>query len=290
MFPNSIFDKLKYVFKNKRLKMAKVKITKVYDKDKPHVICDTNVWYSLASATFNKPKDVLLIPTAFSLEELATSTMMAKHPKYYQEVVSSIYNNCGPIIPENPFDFVLSNNYQNYIADEEPTKKLLKGFSSLMERKIDENNIDETLKNKIIKDCEDSRKPSSDFATLGNDELLAIRKSINVGVGQKEHLKQDTAIVNREFVKYMFNVYAKNKNYSINWDRFDWSKIDLFMSITEIFFKKLETTKDMKIDQNDIVDWFNLLYVSPEDKYLTFEIKWRKYILNEESINGYLYC
>ena len=62
--------------------MAKVRIRKVYVKEKPHVICDTNVWYSMASSQFGKPDDVLLVPTAFSLEELATSTMMAKHPKF----------------------------------------------------------------------------------------------------------------------------------------------------------------------------------------------------------------
>lgn len=276
-------------WKNKR-NMAKVRIRKVYGKEKPHVICDTNVWYSIASSNFSKPDDVLLIPTAFSLEELATSTMMAKHTKYYQTVLNAIYKNCGPIIPENPFDFVLMNYDPNYVTNEEPTKQLLKGFSSLMERKIVEKDIDEALKNKIIEDCENSRKPSSEFATLGNDELLAIRKRINTGVGKKEHLKQDPTIINREFVKQMFNGYASSKNYTIDWDKFDWSRIELFMIVTEVFFKKLETTKGMKIDSNDIVDWFNLLYVTPEDKYLTFEKKWRKYILNEESIKGYLYC
>lgn len=275
--------------KNKR-KMAKVRIRKVYIKEKPHVICDTNVWYEMASNNFKKPDDVLLIPTAFSLEELATSTMMAKHPNFYQTVVKSIYNNRDPIIPENPFDFVLMHHDPKYITNEEPTKQLLKGFSTLMERKIDKKDIDEDLRNKIIEDCENSRKPSNDFAALGNDELLAIRKSINTGIGKKEHLKQDPTLINREFVKFMFDSYASNKKYTIDWDKFDWSRIELFMIVTEIFFKKLETTKGMKIDQNDIVDWFNLLYVTPEDQYLTFENKWRKYIGDDQRIKHYLYC
>jgi hypothetical protein len=270
--------------------MAKVKISKVYGKVKPHIICDTNVWYSIASSNFAKPDDVLLIPTAFSLEELATSTMMAKHPKYYQTVVNAVYTSCGPIIPENPFDFVLMNNDPRYITNDEPTKQLLKGFSSLMEREIKEEDIDEALKNKIINDCKNSRKPSSEFAALGNDELLAIRKSINTGVGKKKHLKQDPTLINREFVKQMFNGYASTKSYTIDWGKFDWSRIELFMVVTEVFFKKLETTKGMKIDPNDIIDWFNLLYVTPEDKYLTFDDKWRKYIDGDDRIKHYLYC
>jgi hypothetical protein len=104
--------------------MTKVRIRKVYGKVKPDVICDTNVWYSIASSNFTNPDDVLLIPTAFSLEELATSTMMAYHTKYYQDVLKAIYNNCGPIIPENPFDFVLMNNDSRYAADEQPTTQI----------------------------------------------------------------------------------------------------------------------------------------------------------------------
>lgn len=276
------------IFKSKN-NMAKVRIRKVYGKEKPHVICDTNVWYALASANFYKPDEVLLIPTAFSLEELASSTLMAQHPKYYQDVINSIYKNCGPTIPENPFDFVLMNNDHNYIANEEGTRLLLKRFSELMERKIDNEYIDECLREKIIKDCEKSRKPSKEFATLGNDELLAIRKNINNGIGKKEHLKQDPTLINREFVKQMFNGYAKSKGYEIDWDKFDWSKIELFMIVTEIFFKKLETTKGMVIHPNDIVDWFNLLYVTPEDKYLTFDGKWEKRIKSDDRIKHYLY-
>ena len=77
-------------------------------------------------------------------------------------------------------------------------------------------------------------------------------------------------------------------NYKINWDKFDWSSIELFMIVTEIYFKKLETTKDMKVKGNDIVDWFNIMYVSQDDKYLTFDNKWRNYILYDDRIKHYL--
>lgn len=66
------------------------------------------------------------------------------------------------------------------------------------------------------------------------------------------------------------------------------SKFIGFMIVTEIYFKKLETTKGMKIKGNDIVDWFNIMYVSQADKYLTFDNKWRNYILNDDRIKDYL--
>lgn len=278
------------IFKKRNNKPVNVKITTVYGKEKPHVICDTNVWYEIASGKYSKPKDVLLIPTAFSLEEIASSTMMANHVKYFQTVVKSIYENCGPIISENPLDYVLRNNDPHYKSvNDNHTVLLLKGFSELMSRKIEEVDIDNELKGKIIQDCEHNRRPTKEFSDLINGEVLEVRKNINVGIGKKEHLKVDATNIIKGFVKQVFEGYANNKNYTINWNKFNWKQIELFLCVTESFFKKLETTKDMKVDANDIVDWFNLLYATPEDKYLTFDKQWRRYILKDDRIKQYLY-
>lgn len=283
-----IINYLKNKF-SRNTKMAKVTIRKVYEFKKPLVICDTNVWYQIVNGKFTKPEDVLLIPTSFSLEEIATSKLMVHNTKYYQDVLRSIYDNCGPIIPNNPFDFILNNLDSAYKLSDENTEKLLKGFSELLSRKVEDVAIDEELKNKIIKDCEDSRKPTFEFAHFGNEEIFSIRKNINTGIGIKEHLKEDSTEINKLMLIEMFNAYAKVKQYTINWNNFDWNRVELFMVITEIYFKKLETTKDMKISPNDLVDWFNLLYVTPKDRYLTFDDRWRNYILEDDRIKHYLY-
>ena len=274
---------------SRNTKMAKVTLRKVYEFEKPLVICDTNVWYQIVNGKFNKPEDVLLIPTSFSLEEIATSKLMVHNAKYYQNVLKSIYDNCGPIIPNNPFDFILNNLDGNFKLNDEKTELLLKGFSELLSRKVDDVEIDEELKNKILKDCEDSRKPTFEFAHFGNEEIFSIRTNINKGIGIKEHLKEDSSEINKQMMIEFFNTYAKVKNYTIIWDKFDWNQIELFMVVTEVFFKKLETTKNMKIKPNDLVDWFNLLYVTPKDRYLTFDDRWRNYILEDDRIKHYLY-
>ena len=274
---------------SRNTKMAKVTIRKVYEFEKPLVICDTNVWYQIVNGKFNKPEDVLLIPTSFSLEEIATSKLMVHNAKYYQNVLKSIYDNCGPIIPNNPFDFILNNLDGNFKLNDEKTELLLKGFSELLSRKVDDVEIDEEFKNKILKDCEDSRKPTFEFAHFGNEEIFSIRTNINKGIGIKEHLKEDSSEINKQMMIEFFNTYAKVKNYTIIWDKFDWNQIELFMVVTEVFFKKLETTKNMKIKPNDLVDWFNLLYVTPKDRYLTFDDRWRNYILEDDRIKHYLY-
>ena len=36
--------------------------------------------------------------------------------------------------------------------------------------------------NKIIKNCEDNRKPTFEFAHFGNEEIFSIRTNINKGI------------------------------------------------------------------------------------------------------------
>ena len=127
------------------------------------------------------------------------------------------------------------------------------------------------------------------FAEYSNSKIGKIRSNINQGIGQKEHLKIDTTLINQEMVKSIFNEHVKVRNYTINWETFEWERIDLFMIVTQNFFAKVETTKGMKIKANDAIDWLNILYTSPNDKYLTIDGAWRGYIENDERISHYLY-
>jgi len=270
--------------------MAKTKVKMVYHKEKPYIICDTNVWYEMSAGNYTKPDGFDLIPTSFSLREISTSQAMVEEPKFYQDTIKMIYENCGPIIPENPYDYVLQNQFEDYKSqDSKNIVKMLDSFGELMNRDIKEDAIiDNETKQKVNKECQEQRELTHSLAIIGNEDLLEVRKNINKGVGKKEHLKVDASEINKQMVISLFNNYAEQTSYKINWDKFDWSSIDLFMIVTENYFKKLETTKDMKIKANDFVDWFSLLYVSEEDKYLTFEKKWRNFILNEERTKHYL--
>lgn len=271
--------------------MAKTVLEVVYKKTKPYLICDTNVWYEMASGNFNKPNDYDLIPTAFSLVEISTSQAMVEEPKFYQDTVKMIYKNCGPIIPENPFDYILQNQFRDYNPPKDGiVNQVLPAFSELMTKDINvDSEINKDLKEVVISECRSSRGISQDIANVGNEDLIELRKSINTSTGKKAHLTIDTTEINQKMMKSIIGNYALTHEYKVNWDKFDWSRIELFMIVTEIYFKKLETTKDMKIKANDIVDWFNLLYVSPDDKYLTFDRQWRNYILNDDRIKDYLY-
>lgn len=270
--------------------MGKTRLRVVYRKAKPYIICDTNVWYEMSSGKFVKPNNFDLIPTSYSLEEIATSQAMVEEPKFYQDTIRMIYHNCGPIIPENPFDYILKHQFGDYKTKKSNISVVLVNFGELMKREIKKDaKIDAETKQKVIEECNKQRGVAQDLADIGNNDLISLRKRINTGIGKKTHLEIDTTGINREMFMSMLNHYASKQDYLINWDKFDWSRIELFMIVTEVYFKKLETTKGMKIKGNDMVDWLNLLYVSPDDKYLTFDERWRNFILNDKRIGHYLF-
>ena len=71
-----------------------------------NVICDTNVWYWIANGQFTPPSNVKLIPTQFSLYELATSEQIATNPRLVQKAIRAVHEYGIDILPVNPFDFI----------------------------------------------------------------------------------------------------------------------------------------------------------------------------------------
>jgi hypothetical protein len=49
-----------------------------------------------------------------------------------------------------------------------------------------------------------------------------------------------------------------------------------------MYFKDLEVNTTMKIKDNDWIDIFNILYVSPKDKYFTKDNTWLRIIKSAE--------
>lgn len=268
-----------------------VKFKYVNDNSKTEIICDTNVWFGFNQ---DKPTEVdsteVLTPTILTLNELATSNVIVHDPKMFQKTIKAIYDHGGPIIQYDPIDYVLNRLDPDYPLQDRGIKELLNRFSKLLSVEIDYSKIDdEVLKNDILEKCKIGRESSNAFAEYANSHIEKIRKNINTGIGKKKHLEIDARDIIKEMVQSIFNDHVKKLNYNIDWENFDWNQIELFMRITETFFKKVETTKGMKIKPNDAVDWLNILYVNPQNKYLTFEGSWRRYIEMDEKIKHYLY-
>ncbi len=253
------------------------------------IICDTNVWYDIAEERITPPVDFALVPTMLTLIELATSEKMVHEIELYQRSIKAVYDFGKSIIPVHPFDFILHNNDPNYPWENELTQKILTDFSKLLTTDIEERiEISETIKTKTIEISRQNRIGTLEFAEFANDTIKQVRLSLS----KKDkilRLKQDTTEINREMVKSFLTYHAEKKNYTVDFKSFDWSRIELFMCVTENFFKKLETDSGKKVKPNDCVDWLNMLYVMPGNKYLTFDKSWKDYILADERVKHYLY-
>jgi hypothetical protein len=102
-----------------------------------------------------------------------------------------------------------------------------------------------------------------DLCEIINEESEKIRKNTN-----KSSEKLDTKSINRDFISFL--VKSQTGTYLSN--EFDWSQIELFEGVLSLFFKELEMTK-AKIKPNDIYDLFILIYVQPNDKFWSIDIR-----------------
>jgi len=254
-----------------------------------NVICDSNIWYGVAAGRETIADDVKYIATSLSIMEIASSSNMVDLVGY-QKLIQAIYENTGPIIPENPLDFVIQNHDKSYRPDNDPINTILKEFSTILAiANPEEIILADELKTKIQENCRINRESTTNFADFGNEHINSIRKSINKEVGRKKHLQIDTTELIREMFKAIINDHLKDSEYEMDFTNFDWSQVELFICVIDNFFKKLETTKYMKVHANDAVDVLNMLYVTPGEKYHTLERSWRAYIENDERIAHYLY-
>lgn len=260
------------------------------NSSKQRVICDTNVWYNIAIGNFIPPADVVLVPTSFTLFELVSTEKIASDPKLIQKVILAIRKYGRSIIPVNPYDFVIMNHDSSFKGDDKLTFKMLEEFSKVVNMDMSgEFELDSDLKKRISEQCKISREANENFANYCNDKLPELRKKIRATTGIKAHLMEDTSTRIKTMVLGFFTNYVKEQNINFDPEKIDEKNINLFLKVTENFFKHLETTKNMKVDVNDAIDWLNMLYVRPGDKYLTFEKSWKRYITEDSRIKDYLY-
>jgi hypothetical protein len=255
------------------------------------VICDTNVWYEIASGKFIPQPGVKLIATEFSVYEFVSTEVAVHDVLLLQKAVKSIFEFASGIISVDPFYHFLSNSLDKFDMEESLLfRNMNRTFNEFLNMDFSNNRIisqDTALE--VIKKSRENRVERVRYAEFFNSILPEKRKRINLEIGRNEYLKSDQSEVIRNLVYKWTSNYLKTRNESVAMDELNWSSIDLFLRVTENFYKKLDTTKDMKFKPNDVTDWLNLLYVEPGMKYLTFEKKWRTLILDDPKTKDYLF-
>lgn len=255
------------------------------------VICDTNVWYEIASGKFLPPSNIELLATEFSVYELVSSEVAVHDVLLLQKAIKSIYDYSSGIISVDPFYYFLRNSLDRFDLDESVLSKNMKRtFNEMLNMDFSQNPIiPNDIANQVIKKSREQREIRVQYAEDLNSILPEKRKKINLEIGKEVYLKNDQSEIIRGLVFKWTSNYLKTKNDTVDQNQLNWENIDLFLRVTENFHKKLDTTKEMKFKPNDVTDWLNLLYVEPGMKYLTFEKKWKTLILEDPKTKDYLF-
>jgi len=222
-------------------------------------ICDTNIWYDLNEKK-NSFKDLTLTPLA--IKEIANSPKLTNKIETVKNAVNNIFKSGNEIIIKTPLDYLLSIDNQKYDG-KQPFKTLEDEFEVLCRL---ENGVTfpedklALLKKHIDKVRSSIAESSANLQAM----LIEVRKNIKDNKKQK---KIDTIETTKNVIRKFVEVGTDGK-FTLS-DSFDWSKIELFLYSLDAYFKILEINTTMKVKDNDWIDLFNLMYVTPDDKYLT---------------------
>lgn len=133
----------------------------------------------------------------------------------------------------------------------------------------------------------EARRGIREFAEYANNSLINIRKGIK-GEKKKAHRREDTTVITKKMINSWLYDYTGGSFYLQ--DNFDWNQIDLCIFTFDQYFKELALKSNMKLEENDILDLLNLVYVSPNGKYWTHEKrKWARLIYEDDIYKNYLY-
>lgn len=245
--------------------------------NKKYLICDTNIWYGIADGSINPEilKDYSLVATGINIVEIAQTPMLVSNISLVKNCVKAIKENHKMLFHSNFYDHMISIFDEGFKPNNEASEKVIEGMERLLQADI--NQIPESNIINTQKGTQGILERKKSFTNEFNKNLYEEKKILQDKSTRDLYKKGDHTISNRRYVAALLIDYH-NKFYEgdIKVSEHDpnWSKLDFFMRTWDIYTRKLDLQKDMKLDKNDFADLFNLVYVQPGFKYTTLERKW----------------
>lgn len=243
------------------------------------VICDTMIWYGLANGTItiDKEKEIELIATGISIQELSTTENLYKNPNLIKGALKAMQKYHSVIIEYDPWDYILTflvNTKYEPISREWHINNL-NGFSTFMSGDLDELFKVEKEVNKLIKLIYEWNEPLIKFTDSMNLGLNSLRAKRS----QKFKTKKDNQVDLRdgqlkiEIMLMLFEIIASRLNLKVEDldNKIDFTNLELLIEMWEMYWIDKLNTKNSKFHLNDIFDLLNMAYVSSQDKYWTLE-------------------
>jgi hypothetical protein len=254
------------------------------------LICDTNVWYEIASKRIDTSQiNDLLFGTHITCSELASTQRLISNLPFIKDVVTALKQNHYKIILPNPAEHILSIFFHDFIPDVSGSTKILEAFDILIN--LDTTSIPLEKIEMVQNQIDNIVNPLQNFSNRLNDGLIIIRERVLQQEGRKKHQNADHLIYWKEYISDFVKNYSLEyceREYIINPNDANWIQLTCFIGVWEKYFKLLES-ENRKFDRNDWADLFNLVYVQPGFKYWTFENKWKNIIRNDHNLKHYFF-
>ncbi len=226
------------------------------------IICDTMIWYGLASGKLQVPdtKKYQLVCTHLSLTEIAFSSNNFHKLEEVRSVIGKLMSIGPEFITQQPLDYarsrVDSDHTFEYNIEEDLVMAFLRGVYRQSKRVL----ADGSFKNHLIDIAARRKENSTDWADFQNKlyKLSGISKSILKKYQDNEMLLQES----RKWLLFQLS-HLDDKEMDSSTDLSDF---ELYINVYARYIRNLEIS-NLRADRNDENDLKNMLYVHPTDKY-----------------------
>lgn len=245
------------------------------------VICDTHIWYYMGAGSINVASinsDIELIATYVNIDELSRTPHLIKNVAIVRDAINAIFQNNSHVYFEPPLAYLKQLSDSNFQYD------IIENIGDILEFTQSIANGDDIEHSKLGEFEELIKYKTNNLkiaANLCNEEALKIQRTKK---NKKKHRALNSLPLTRELISQMVGLSTNSFGLP---ETFDWTKIELFENVLNQFFIELEVSK-MKIKPNDWFDIFQLIYVQPNNKIWTREIRWIE-IIKYAKMDKYLF-
>jgi len=238
------------------------------------IICDTNIWYNLASGAIHDGDiaDLELVPTYLSIRELIYTENFVQKGDLVRQALTAMFRYEHNLLIDPPLLYL--SRQKNYKPDEVVSGNMVH-LIKVAKLIIQGSAVDAQYAPQVLKFIKADREPVKEETKALNNAI--IKREPNIG---NRFFEAETLILK------MINGFTKGT--IIDLYDFDFKNFDLLVKLTEYFFFKVLETTPTSMKVNDWNDLGILAYVSPSNLYWTKDREWLKHI-EKAGLGHYLF-
>ncbi|MFN3446550.1 MAG: hypothetical protein ACK44D_12480 [Bacteroidia bacterium] len=232
------------------------------------IICDTNIWYSIAEGKIQLESlsNINLVFTYLNMVEFATTPNLYNRPSHVKNAIkSALIHSKGNIIFDHALEVVSKSFHQTSLANDLVQRHRLLEELRYFSRQSAESTLKKIQSSElvsIIKDIVVELEFSTD--RINNDILPKVRKRFSSKLEKRTYAQSQSIDNVTEFWR-RFSSLAINDKFMTFPKQLDAKGILPLLHLTDTFFKDLELNENRKFKRNDWPDLLHIAYIRNED-------------------------